>query len=145
MLFDWLAQHQQILTWLGGGLATVAGGAWIVVRYFLERSSNRSSSGRSDAWRTAPAAPSQVDAPEQTSGTIVSAGTGIATGGPMQVRGDVIIQQGRIPRAAIVLAVFGLLLLAFAAFNSGSHIDVRNGSYVGGNVSNSTISVTPSK
>ena len=44
-----------------------------------------------------------------------------------------------------MLAALGLLLLGYTAFNSGSHINVRNGSYVGGDVSNSKITVTPTK
>jgi hypothetical protein len=48
-------------------------------------------------------------------------------------------------RAGGALALFVLTFLYTPDLATGSHIEVRNGSYVGGNVSNSTISVTPSK
>jgi hypothetical protein len=48
-------------------------------------------------------------------------------------------------RAGGALALFVLTYLYTPDLATGSHIDVRNGSYVGGNVTNSTISVTPSK
>jgi hypothetical protein len=58
----------------------------------------------------------------------------------MHVGGDISIQQNQLPRAGIVLAVIGLLLLGVAVMNAGHN--VRNSSYVGGNVANSHISVT---
>jgi hypothetical protein len=133
-MLEWIEQHQAILTWLGGGVATVAGGAWVVVRYTLDR---KSASAVQTDGRAIPRS--------RTTATRVSTDTGIAAVGDVQVGGDVIIQHGRLPRAAIALGVLGLLLLAYAAFNSGSRIEVRNGAYVGGNVSDSKISVTPSK
>src|SRR5262245_46305851 len=36
-LIDWIAQHQETLSWIGGGVATAAGGAWVVVRYMMKR------------------------------------------------------------------------------------------------------------
>jgi hypothetical protein len=133
MLFDWIDQHREILTWLGGGVATAAGGAWVVVRYLLDRSRDKSTSNK------------RSDTRGRASGTAVSTGIGIAAAGGMQVGGNVTIQHNRIPKAAIMLAALGLLLLGYAAFSSGSHIEIKNGSYVGGNVSNSKISVNPSK
>lgn len=75
----------------------------------------------------------------------MATGTGISAAGGVQVGGNVTIQHTRIPRGAIVLAVLGLLLLGYTALNSGSRINVRDGSAVGGNVTNSTITVTPSR
>ena len=37
-MIDWIEQHREILGWLAGGVATAAGGAWVVVRYLLDRS-----------------------------------------------------------------------------------------------------------
>jgi len=53
--------------------------------------------------------------------------------------------SGLTVRAGGALALFALTYLYTPELVTGSHIEVRNGSYVGGNVSNSTISVTPSK
>lgn len=131
--FDWIVQHRETLTWLGGGVATAAGGAWVAVRYLLDRRHDK------------PASDKRSDPQKPTAGPTVSTGTGFSTAGNIQVGGNVSIQHNRIPRAAIALAALGLLLLGYAAFNSGSHIDVRNGSYVGRDVSNSQISVTPSR
>ena len=127
-LLDWISQHQATLTWLGGGVATAAGGAWIAVRYLLERDRDKPASGkRSD--------------PPKPAGHAVSTGTGISSIGEIRIGGDVTIQHNRIPRGGIVLAVLGLLLLGYAFYNSGTRVDVKNGSYVGGSVSNSRIDV----
>jgi len=143
-MIEWIEQHREILGWLAGGVATAAGGAWVVVRYLLERNPHGPSSGSPDRWQPAHAL-TPSGAPEQASGTAVSTGTGIAAAGSVQVGGNVSIQHNRIPRGAIVLAVLGLLLLGYTALNSGSRITVRDGSAVGGNVTNSTITVTPSR
>jgi hypothetical protein len=143
-MIEWIEQHREILGWLAGGMATAAGGAWVVVRYLLDRSRDRSLPGPPDKWQPAHAVP-RSEAPEPASGTTVSTGTGIAAAGGMQIGGNVSIEHNRIPRGALVLAALGLLLLGYTAFNSGSHITVRNGSAVGGSVTNSTISVTPSR
>jgi hypothetical protein len=63
----------------------------------------------------------------------------------MQIGGNVSVLHNQMPKAALAIAAFGLLLLAYAAFNSGNRIEVKNGSYVGGNVTGSKIDVTPSK
>jgi ammonia channel protein AmtB len=108
-------------------VATAAGGAWVVVRYILDRNHDK------------PAPEKRPDHREPAPGRTVSAGSGVAAGGNMQIGGNVSIQHNRIPKAAIALAALGLLVLGYAAFNSGSHVDVRNGNYVGGNVTNSQI------
>jgi hypothetical protein len=131
--FDWIVQHRETLTWLGGGVATAAGGVWVAMRYLLDRKYDKSASDK------------RFDSQKPTAGPTVSTGTGFSTAGNMQVGGNVSIQHNRIPKAAIALAALGLLLLGYALFNSGSHIDVRNGSYIGRDVSNSRIDVGPSK
>ena len=143
-MIEWIEHHREILGWLAGGVATAAGGAWVVVRYLLDRSRDRSMPGPSERWQPAHTAPPS-EAPGQASGTTVSTGSGIAAAGGMQIGGNVTVQNNRIPRGALVLAALGLLLLGYTAFSGGSHINVRNGSAVGGNVTNSTISVTPSR
>lgn len=142
-MIEWIEQHREILGWLAGGVATAAGGAWVVVRYLLDRSRGGSVPDSTDRWQPAHAVP-QSEAPGQA-GTTVSTGSGIAAAGGLQIGGNVSIEHNRIPRGALVLAALGLLLLGYTAFNSGSHINVRNGSAVGGSVTNSTISVTPSR
>jgi hypothetical protein len=143
-MIEWIEQHREILGWLAGGVATAAGGVWVVVRYFLERT-NRSPLGSPERWQ-----PSHGPAPSeetgQGSGTTVSTGAGIAAAGNVRVGGNVTIQQHKsLPKGALVLAAVGLLLLGYAAFNSGSRVSVNDGSAVGGNVTNSTITVTPSR
>lgn len=143
-MIEWLEQHREILSWLAGGVATAAGGIWVVVRYLLDRT-NRSSLGSPERWQPAHAsAPSEGSG--QGSGTTVSTGAGIAAAGNVRVGGNVIVQQHRpLPKGALVLAALGLLLLGYTAFNSGSRVSVNNGSAVGGSVTNSTITVTPSR
>ena len=142
-MIEWIEQHREILGWLAGGVATAAGGAWVVVRYLLDRSRDGSVPSPSGGWQSAHAVP-QSEAPGQAE-TTVSTGSGIAAAGGLQIGGNVSIEHNRIPRGALVLAVLGLLSLGYTAFNSGSHINVRNGSSVGGSVTNSTITVSPSR
>jgi hypothetical protein len=149
-MIEWIEQHREILGWLAGGVATAAGGIWVVVRYFLERT-NKSPPGSPEFGSPNRWQPSHGSAPSeegsgQGSGTTVSTGAGIAAAGNVRVGGNVTIQQQKpFPKGAIVLAAVGLLLLGYAAFNSGSRVSVNNGSAVGGNVTNSTITVTPSR
>jgi len=142
-VIEWLEQHREILSWLAGGLATAAGGGWVVVRYLLDRHDSRSALGSPERWQ-----PSHAAAPSEGSGpglaTAVSTEAGIAAAGNVRVEGNVTIQHYRVPKGALVLAAIGLLLLSYMALNSGS-VTVKNGSVVGGSVTNSTISVTPSR
>ena len=148
-MIEWLEQHREILSWLAGGVATAAGGIWVVVRYLLDRTSRSPLSspelGSPERWQpTHAAAPSEGSGPG--SGTTVSTGAGIAAAGNVRVGGNVTIQQHKsLPKGALVLAALGLLLLGYTAFNSGSRVSVNNGSAVGGSVTNSTITVTPSR
>jgi hypothetical protein len=129
---DWLAQHQDTLTWLGGGVATAAGGVWVAVRYLLDRDRKKSSLDKKPAF-------------PKSAGPTISTGTGISTAGHMQVGGNVSIEHNSVPKAAIALAVLGLLLLGYAFYNSGSRINVSNGSFIGGNATNSPVTIGPSK
>jgi hypothetical protein len=142
-MIEWLEQHREILGWLAGGVATAAGGIWVVVRYLLDRT-NRSPLGSPERWQPAHAA-TPSEGTGQGSGTTVSTGTGIGAAGNVRVGGNVIVQHRSLPKGALVLAVLGLVLLGYTAFNSGSRVSVNNGSAVGGNVTNSTITVTPSR
>lgn len=143
-MIEWLEQHREILSWLAGGAATAAGGGWVVVRYLLDRRDARSALGSPERWQPSHAAASS-EAPGPGSGVAVSTGTGVAAAGNVRVEGNVTIQHNRVPKGALVLAAIGLLLLGYMVVNSGSRVTVNNGSAVGGNVTNSTITVTPSK
>jgi hypothetical protein len=129
-LFDFLAKNQQTLTWLGGGVATAAGGAWIVIQYFLNRDGNED--------------PDNPSAEEKSgSGTHVKAASGLAAGRDLGVGDNVSIQQSQVSKAGLVLAVIGLLLLGVAVMNAGHNVTVSNGSnYVGGSVTNSQVGAT---
>ena len=98
-LFDFLARNQQILTWLGGGFATAVGGAWVAVKYFLDR----------DAKKDEPSATRKSEATPRA-----AASFGLAAGGNQHVGGNVSIRQNQLPKAGVVLAIIGLLLLGFA-------------------------------
>jgi tetratricopeptide (TPR) repeat protein len=73
--------------------------------------------------------------PSEPAQRAASAAVGIAGAGDIRI-GRVVIRASGVPKPAIGLAVLGLLLLGYAAFHSGNRINVQNGSYVGGNVSN---------
>jgi hypothetical protein len=129
-LLDVLAKNQQTLTWLGGGLATAVGGAWVAIKYFLDRGANNEPSGE----------PSAKEKPGSRAGVSVTSGVG--AGRDVHVGGNVSIQQTQLPRAGIVLAVIGLLLLGVAVMNAGHNVTVSGGNYVGGNVTNSQVNTT---
>jgi hypothetical protein len=130
-LFDFLAKNQQTLTWLGGGVATAAGGAWVAVKYFLDRDTKKDGAAKeSSATRKSEAR------------THAAASFGLAAGGNQHVGGNVSVKQNQLPKAGIVLAVIGLLLLGVAIMNAGHNVTVSSGNYVGGGVTNSQMSVT---
>jgi len=124
-ILDWLAEHRSILTWLAGGIATIAGGAWVVVRTLLDRRA-----------RAASAAPRPGGASAATTG-------GLAAGRDLHVGGSVTIQNTRLPRGALALAALGLVLLGVALFTGGDRIEARDSAVIGGSVTNSTIIVGP--
>jgi hypothetical protein len=132
-LFDFLAKNQQTLTWLGGGVATAVGGAWVAVKYFFDR----------DAKEDAADAPSAKGKP--ASGPHVAASFGLAAARDQHIGGNVSIKQNQLPKAGIVLAVIGLLLLGVAVLNAGHNVTVSNGNYVGGGVANSQIGATTTR
>jgi hypothetical protein len=122
-LFDFLAKNQQTLTWLGGGVATAAGGAWIVIQYFLKRDANEKTSDKPSAGE--------------------KSGLGTHIGRDLHIGDNVSIQQSQVSKAGLVLAVIGLLLLGVAVMNAGHNVTVSNGSnYVGGAVTNSQVGAT---
>jgi hypothetical protein len=129
-LFDFLAKNQQTLTWLGGGVATAAGGAWIVIKYFLNRDGNEDRDNSSAKEKSG-------------TGTHVTATSGLAAGRDLRVGDNISIQQSQVSKAGLVLAVIGLLLLGVAVMNAGHNVTVSNGSnYVGGSVTNSQVGAT---
>src|ERR1700758_299571 len=85
-LFDVLAKNQQTLTWLGGGIATVVGGVWVAVKYFLDRGANKEPSDQ----------PSNGKRGSEVS---VSVTSGVGGGRDVQVGGSVSIQHNQLPRA----------------------------------------------
>jgi hypothetical protein len=131
-LFDWMAQHRETLAWLAGGVATAAGGLWVVVRYFLDRSANH------------PAPDSAPKTPGKPAGPVVTAAGGLAAGRNLRVGRDVTLNQNRIPWAAFGLAALGLLLLGYALVTSGDQITAQNSNVNTGTLSNSRMEVNPS-
>jgi hypothetical protein len=113
VLIDWITRHQATLSWLGGGVATAAGGAWAVARHLLDRP---------DREADKPAKPAA-----KSFGHHVSTGTGIAAARDLRIAGGVTIQHGGVPAAAIVLAGLGLLLLGYAAFGSRAGVGNHDG------------------
>jgi hypothetical protein len=131
-LFDFLAKNQQTLTWLGGGVATAAGGAWVALKYFLSRDANEHTDKPSASAKPGP-------------GSRVAAASGLAAGRDLHVGDNVSIQQNQLSRAGIALAVIGLLLLGVAILNDGHNVTISNGNYVGGSVTNSQMGVTTTR
>jgi ammonia channel protein AmtB len=130
-LFDWMAQHQETLTWLGGGVATGAGGLCVAVRYLLDRKDKSDPSDGKSKQSSKPA-------------YNASTGVGSAAGRDLRIGGDLTIQQSRIPKSAIGLAALGLLLLGYAAFNSGSRVEVSAPSGVAAqSITGSPININP--
>jgi hypothetical protein len=66
----------------------------------------------------------------------------VGAGRDVHVGGNVSIQQNQLPRAGIVLAVIGLVLLGVAIMNADHNVTVSGGNYVGGNVTNSQVNTT---
>jgi hypothetical protein len=123
-LLDWMAQHRETFAWLAGSVATAAGGLWVVVRYFLDRSASR-------------------PAPGKPAGPAVSATGGLAAGRDL-LFGYATINRDRIPKGSIALAALGLLLLGYALVTGGNRITAQNGNVNTGTLSNSQQSVTTS-
>ncbi len=122
-LLDGMAQHRQTLAWLAGGVATAAGGLWVVVRYFLDRSASKTTG--------------------KPAGPAVSATGGLAAGRDLRVGRDATINQNRIPKGAIGLAALGLLLLGYALVTSGSRITAQNSNVNTGTMTDSRMEVNP--
>jgi hypothetical protein len=122
---EWITRHQQVITWLAGGAATAAGGAWVAIRYVLERPASR------------PAEP-------RPAGTNVSAtGSGIAAARDVRIEGGVTVTHAMLPRGGIALVLVGMALIALAILRGGTTTNVRNGAVIGGDMTNSSITVAP--
>lgn len=116
--------NQKTLAWLGGGVAVVVGALWTALTFVAQRKPSTSTS-----------APPSARA--------ATTGTGIAAAGNVHVGGDMRIEQGRLPRAALLLLALGLVVVLYAVLSSRGDVTVTNGSYVGGNVEKSRIEVQP--
>jgi hypothetical protein len=119
-VWQWLSEpsNQKTLAWLGGGLVVAAGGLWTAITFFLNRTRAEKNSG--------PAAP------------VRAASGGVAAGRDVHFRTSRGMSGGHV--IALVLVVVGALLLAAGLF--GDRIAATGGVAVGGDVKNSTISVT---
>ena len=85
-MIEWIEQYRETLGWLAGGVATAAGGVWVVVRYLLDR--NRYGSEPVPSGKSLPAhAAPRFKGPGQASGTTVATGSGIAAAGSLQIGG----------------------------------------------------------
>jgi hypothetical protein len=119
-LWAFLSQstNQEILTWLGGGVAIAAGGAWAVIR-FLVRPPDSPGAGATQPSRS----------------TVRAKGGGIVAGRDVTVRSSQGISGAQ--TVLLLLAVVGALVLV--AGLAGGRIAAVGSSVVGGNVENSTI------
>lgn len=114
--------NQKTLAWLGGGVSAVAAALWVAITFFAQRKS---------------AEPS-VETPSTRGAT---AEAGIIPGSTVRIGRDVRIEQGKLPRGALVLVALGLVVLLYAVLTSRGDISVTGGSYVGGDVEKSRIDV----
>ena len=112
--------NQATLTWLGGGVTLVAGGAWAVIRYL----GNRPDHARK-------AKPSHT--------TVRGEGDGIAAGRDVTLRSSQGISGAQ--TILLLLAVLGAVVLI--AGLAGDRIAVVGSSVVGGSAENSTIIIGP--
>lgn len=88
------ADNRAVLSWIGGGVASIAGGLWIVLKYFLNRKkieTKKSGPGKDLS---------------------VSVGHGVAIGGNARVR----IEKLRVSSGLQTLFWIGLLLLVLSLF-----------------------------
>jgi len=111
--------NQTTLTWLGGGLAIAAGGAWAVIRYFVGR-------------------PEEQPA-ELSRSTVRAERGGIAAGRDVTLRSSHGISGAQ--TLLLVLMVVGVVVLV--AGLAGDRIAAVGSSVVGGDVENSTIIIGP--
>jgi len=111
--------NQATLTWLGGGLATVAGAAWAVLRYFVSR-------------------PEEQPA-KAARGTVRAERGGIAAGRDVTVRSS----RGISGTQTVLLLLVVVGALALVAGLAGDRIAAVGSNVVGGDVKDSTITIGP--
>lgn len=106
-IFDFLAveQNRDVLTFFGGGIAAVAGGAWIVIRYVLERKKG-----------TPAPPPSTTIQVKDSTGVHINNGTGVG------------FERSKI----YALVFFAVGFLIFVVGLSGGGISASNGSIAAG-------------
>jgi hypothetical protein len=97
--------NRALIGWIGGGLATVAGGLWVVLKYFLDRKMGKPPS------------------PELKNDLSVSVGHGVGIGGNAQVR----IRNLRVGFGLQTLFWIGLLLLLLSFFGGRAWDVFRSG------------------
>lgn len=113
--------NQTTLAFLGGGAMVFISGLWTAIGYVHKRKKL--------------ADPPDKGGPSRQT----HAQHGVAAGGNMTVGGDVNVQQ--LPKTALVLGVLGLVILGVAAWNAGERTTVSNGSYVGGDMIDSPVTI----
>jgi hypothetical protein len=115
-----VSENRDVLAWIGGGIAVVAGALWAVFRYQAER--------RKPGAKPDPA-------------VAVSGRDGLMAGGDVSVHGSVHVGDAVLPRLTLALAAFGMLLLFLALLSGGQGDVVTNGVAAGGDIEGSTITV----
>ncbi|MBF6039718.1 hypothetical protein H8F22_12625 [Pseudomonas sp. P154a] len=109
--------NRLILNWIGGALATLAGGLWVVIRYLLERSEKKRTlfAQKKETEEKAHAPPSITDEPAvQPNSIYVKDGIAIGSGANVSAR-DIIVGY-RLRGLAFTLFAIGLLLILAGYF-----------------------------
>lgn len=114
--------NQKTLAWLGSGVSVAAAALWVAITFFAQRKSAEPSA-------------------ETPSARGATAEAGSVPGSNLHIGRDVRIEQGKLPRGALILMAFGLVVLLYAVLTSRGDISVTGGSYVGGDVEKSRIDV----
>ncbi len=111
------ASNRAVLTWVGGGLVILAGGAWTVFKYFVK--------------------PSRGGTEQASGGGVLADRGGIAGGRDVTITTSHGLSGAQV--VLLVLAVAGAIVLAAGLF--GDRITAIRGVAAGGDVKGSTISI----
>lgn len=118
-------ENREVLSWLGGGLVVLSGGAWAALKFFVGGGGSGGGGGGTGGKAGEPARAARVSAVRG----------GIAGGRDVRVDNRSGLQAGHL--LLLVLAVIGAILIAVS--QAGNRVTVGNGIGVGGDVENSTI------